>query len=382
MPPMQSRLADIPFVSARGEETKQTTPNSGSSASDEITLVGSFKAFRGRHLHRTQPQTAVDGPGTDRPTSATRTPNDLTTVKSSIEQIAPSVRSVKVAFDKVDSCVWALLLKFPRDSDDLRKIKNNWKDIKESYANVLRDSSKIAIQGASTVMDFIANMLPFLQVHESEVTLEDKVKELKRYTENIQKDSQLAREFSLALGNVQEQLTDFKFDCIGFKRLVEGSLIESIKKLETEIRNLDSRVQFLKRAFAFIRGAKKKEQNNRLRVAAEVQKRNADIIAGRAGILFLDNEVQEIVGNAEVVGQETGLLRTVWNFIEDDIHYVEAQLRFSSESTNAKIFSVRVQELEVKYRTLHECLRNYACALSQVDTMDFTETAVSPRLEV
>ena len=137
---MQSRLADTSLASGKGDnETMQATPKTDSFTRDEaLTLVGSFKAFRGRNLRRGQPQAAPPDPII----AAAGPPCDLKGVKSAIDKIAPSVRSVKAAFDTVDSNVRALLLRFPRDLDGLDKLKNNWTNIKE----VSREESKSTLR--------------------------------------------------------------------------------------------------------------------------------------------------------------------------------------------------------------------------------------------
>lgn len=175
MPAMQPRITEDPIAvgSSNCEANKENLYTRPVARDEVVTLVGNFKAFRGLglYLHRNDHRAAgsTNAASADRPPNATGASNgpSMAGLKSSIDQIAPSVRSVKDAFEKVDGCMRSLLSRRSQDSDVLNKLKNKWKDIKEvscinreaqylnlciqSYLDVLRDSSAIAIQGASTI---------------------------------------------------------------------------------------------------------------------------------------------------------------------------------------------------------------------------------------
>ncbi len=139
MPEMQPRLSGEPTAlnNDNGEPMQANSMRSPVVRDEDVTLVGHFRAFRGLHQRQNQHQPeaagSADAPSPDRPPSSPETATDLKGVKNCIDNIAPSVRSVKAAFEKVDVCMRSLASKRLRDPrvSELKDLEDKWKAIKK-----------------------------------------------------------------------------------------------------------------------------------------------------------------------------------------------------------------------------------------------------------
>ncbi len=136
MPEMQPRLSGEP-TALNNDNGEPMLAKSMRNPIEDVTLVGHFGAFRALHQRTNprQPEAAgsTDAPSINHTTTSPETATDLKGVKNCIDNIAPSVRSVKAAFEKVDVCMKSLASKRLRDPrvSELKDLEDKWKAIKK-----------------------------------------------------------------------------------------------------------------------------------------------------------------------------------------------------------------------------------------------------------
>ncbi|KLO13455.1 hypothetical protein SCHPADRAFT_890012 [Schizopora paradoxa] len=253
-------------------------------------------------------------------------------LKASVSAVSPKVIAVRKSFDVVEGTVE----RFSRHDAD-KKILEDWKFIETA--------------------NFITHIIPYLI---SSTNFEKKCAELEAYCETLECGQVQARKFSKTLTSITSLVCEFNDKWHRRTEDAVDELKDSIKRLETEIRELTKSI-----CDVFQTRFLQKDNVSELRVAKYNKKDHEKMKKAEQQEIRQRNEANRLVDkHTNQINASSDVLQVVWNLIYDDLYLIKSHLRITATGKADQLFRQRLAKLPEQYNALKDALEKYSLALS------------------